>query len=221
MSIGQDKALDDMGEDDFVLCRMNAPLVSKCFRLLRMGKKAVIVGRDIGQNLISLIKRLLGVQRDEQLNTIEVGLLIDALDVYQQQEIANLSRRGRPDEAALIALEDKVECIKALTEGVASCGDVVKNINLIFAGKSCPRCRKQFLEEQDFCWDCKCDLVKPVGTRLSSIHKAKGLEAKRVFILCPELLPHPRALSAWQMEQEMNLKYVAITRAIETLVWIL
>jgi superfamily I DNA/RNA helicase len=49
--------------------------------------------------------------------------------------------------------------------------------------------------------------------RLSSIHRAKGDEAKRVFILRPELLPHPRSRTAIQHEQEENLRYVAFTRA--------
>lgn len=59
------------------------------------------------------------------------------------------------------------------------------------------------------------------GIVLSTIHKAKGLEATKVFILCPELLPHPMAKSAWQQDQEANLKYVAITRAREHLVYVL
>ena len=48
---------------------------------------------------------------------------------------------------------------------------------------------------------------------LSSIHKAKGLEADRVVLLHPHLLPHPNAKKPWEKEQEANLKYVALTRA--------
>lgn len=57
------------------------------------------------------------------------------------------------------------------------------------------------------------------GPRLSSIHKAKGLEAEHVYILRPDLMPSKRALKALEdgdegpMEQERNLEYVAITRA--------
>lgn len=62
--------------------------------------------------------------------------------------------------------------------------------------------------------------MKPAGTLLSSIHRAKGMEAKRVFILRPDLMPHPKAKSEWEMGQEKNLQYVAQTRAIEELVFV-
>jgi DNA helicase II / ATP-dependent DNA helicase PcrA len=48
---------------------------------------------------------------------------------------------------------------------------------------------------------------------LSTVHKAKGLEEERVFILKPEIMPHPKARMGWQLEQEYNLKYVAYSRS--------
>jgi superfamily I DNA/RNA helicase len=58
------------------------------------------------------------------------------------------------------------------------------------------------------------------GPRLATVHKAKGLEAQRVFILEPSLMPSPYAKQPWQLEQENNLIYVAITRALETLIYV-
>jgi superfamily I DNA/RNA helicase len=55
-----------------------------------------------------------------------------------------------------------------------------------------------------------------VGIILSSIHKAKGLEASRVFIINPESMPLPVKLS-WERQQERNLVYVASTRATDTI----
>ena len=53
---------------------------------------------------------------------------------------------------------------------------------------------------------------------LATVHKAKGLEWKRVFILGRnELMPSKWARKAWQKEQERNLIYVAYTRAKEEL----
>jgi len=66
------------------------------------------------------------------------------------------------------------------------------------------------------------DSLDTVGIKLSSIHKAKGLEAHRVFFLRPKggECPHPMAKTGWQRGQEQNLLYVAITRAIEELVYV-
>ena len=46
-------------DGSLVLCRVNAPLVSAAFRLIRGGVKANIQGRDIGANLTSLIDKLI------------------------------------------------------------------------------------------------------------------------------------------------------------------
>jgi len=56
------------------------------------------------------------------------------------------------------------------------------------------------------------------GIVLSTVHKAKGLEASRVFIARPDLLPM-NASTKWQADQEINLEYVAITRAINELIY--
>jgi DNA helicase-2/ATP-dependent DNA helicase PcrA len=58
------------------------------------------------------------------------------------------------------------------------------------------------------------------GVMLSTIHKTKGLENKNIYFLCPELLPSRFATKQWQIEQENNLNYVAVTRAKENLYYI-
>lgn len=55
---------------------------------------------------------------------------------------------------------------------------------------------------------------------LSTIHKSKGLEARRVWWLNSSRCPAPWAKRPWQQQQEINLCYVAATRAIETLILI-
>ena len=56
-------------------------------------------------------------------------------------------------------------------------------------------------------------VTSQVGPRISTIHRAKGLEADTVYLLRYDLLPSSRATSAEQITQEQNLQYVAITRA--------
>ena len=52
--------------------------------------------------------------------------------------------------------------------------------------------------------------------KISSIHRAKGLENDRVFILEYNKLPYKRDLD-WENIQERNLHYVAVTRPKEEL----
>ena len=55
---------------------------------------------------------------------------------------------------------------------------------------------------------------------LCTIHKSKGLQADVVYILNENLIPSKFAKSAKQLEQEINLKYVARTRAKEEMYYL-
>ncbi len=91
------------------------------------------------------------------------------------------------------ALQDRVDTIIALADGVNSQSGLEHRINTIFDdGKQ--------------------------GIVLSSVHRAKGLEAERVCIYKPSLLPFPKATMPWEIAQEMNLKYVAYTRS-KNIIW--
>jgi superfamily I DNA/RNA helicase len=60
------------------------------------------------------------------------------------------------------------------------------------------------------------------GVCLSTVHKAKGLECDRVFILDKEkTMPSRYAKLPWQRLQEKNLEYVAYTRAKDYLGFII
>lgn len=58
-------------------------------------------------------------------------------------------------------------------------------------------------------------LTADFGVTLCTGHKSKGLEAERVMLLRPDLMPAPWVdpENEEDMQQEANLKYVAITRA--------
>jgi len=85
---------------------------------------------------------------------------------------------------------------------------------------------KKYLQWKDSCQTINDMLVKIKDyisatdncIKLSTIHRAKGLEAKRVFILNFNDLPHFKPnQKPWERIQEQNLKYVAITRALNEL----
>lgn len=113
------------------------------------------------------------------------------LDRWQERMIKKADR----DEAKIAAIQDKVDCISILGAGLETVAELIKAIEDIFSDSS-------------------------HGTTLATVHKAKGLEAPRVFILEPSLMPSKWARQNWQIEQERNLQYVAVTRALETLVYL-
>ena len=54
---------------------------------------------------------------------------------------------------------------------------------------------------------------------LCSAHKSKGMEWDTVYLLDREtLMPSKFAKQQWQLDQELNLIYVAVTRAKDTLI---
>lgn len=60
------------------------------------------------------------------------------------------------------------------------------------------------------------------GVNLMSAHASKGLETEEVFIINPEKLPLVyRGQSEAQFEQELHLDYVARTRPIQKLTYVL
>lgn len=207
------KYMADVRDADMCLCRVNAPLISQALRFIKDGRKAIVRGREFGTNLIKFV---------EGFKATTVPELVEKLEKWYDAEIATESKKKHPSENKLISMADKKDCIISFCEGVAHVVEVIQRINLVFAGKECPKCRKRFAEEVVDCFACKVPLVQPKGILFSSIHKAKGLEADRVFILDLKgaSIPHPMAKSDWAKKQEYNLKYVAITRAIHELVWV-
>ena len=55
---------------------------------------------------------------------------------------------------------------------------------------------------------------------LSTVHRAKGKEAENVFILLPHLMPLPNAETPEEREAEDCIRFVAVTRAKEKLVFV-
>jgi len=196
-------------EGDMLLCRVNAPLVGLAFRYIRQGRRANIQGRNIGDGLKTIIRN------SKQSN---VSDFLVWLDEYHRREQERLAKRKQKDEEAAITLQDRVECLRVFCDGAVEIGDLYANIDKVFG-----------IEKQQ--WhgrkgnyaniESKNEGEEPKGRiLLSSIHRAKGLEAGRVFVLRPDLLPHPMAKTDWARGQERHLEYVAITRAIDELVWV-
>jgi len=104
---------------DFILSRVNAPLLKFCMALLKAGTPANIQGRDIGKSLTYMIKKS---------GTKNVDSFLDWLEEYRQMESDRMVKAKR-DPAAI---EDKVECLRTLCEGTRSLADVKGNIDRLF-----------------------------------------------------------------------------------------
>jgi superfamily I DNA/RNA helicase len=193
--------LDSIQPGHAVLSRTNAPLVELCFRLIREGKPAKIEGRSIGEGLSALVGRW----KVKTLDAFE-----GKLAKFDQRERAKLAAAAKQDEAKLARHEDKLATIMCLLErardrGLQTVVEMQAMIESMFAdvGGADPVTGEV-----------------PNLIVLSSVHKSKGLEWPVVHILGRgEVMPMARpAMQDWQKEQEINLCYVAVTRAQQVLV---
>ncbi|QQE64133.1 UvrD/REP helicase [Leptolyngbya sp. BL0902] len=183
--IDEEDIVQHINDGDLIVCRTNAPLVAVCFSLIRAGIPARIRGTDIGKNLISILHQLEEMQ----------GFQMSRLEVYLQKYLVEQRelRAGLDSdelEMAMANFKDRTNTILAIYQATRphTVADLGREIAMLFS------------DQRAKVW-------------LSSVHKAKGLEANHVVVLHPHLMPHPKATKSWEKEQEMNLKYVALTRA--------
>ncbi len=175
---------NDLNGEASVLCRLNAPLVSLAFALIRQRTPCRIEGRDIGNNIKKLIQRW-------KVSTLNA--LSGKLDTYLARETTKLLAAKK--ETLLAQVEDQVETVRVIidqcrAENKHSVADAVAFVDTLFG-----------------------DNVTDMLT-LSSIHKSKGREWQRVFWLDRAgTCPSKWARQDWQQQQERNLMYVAATRA--------
>lgn len=179
-------------DGDMILCRLNAPLVSECFKFLKAGRKATIIGRDIGQGLIGTIKKT---------KATKVSALAVGIGHWLDGELIKENAKKHPSEERKMALTDRHDCLACFCDGLKPDDPVelvIQKVEMIFTDRV------------------------TIGIRLGTVHRVKGLESRRVFIIqtSKSKMPHPMAKTPWQLEQEWNIKYIAITRAVEELVWV-
>lgn len=179
-------------DGDLVLCRTNAPLVRECFRFIKRGIKATIQGRDVGKGLTTLLSKLC---KDQDTHVTE---LVAKLSDWLHRETAKENAKRNPSESRIEMLQDKHDCLCCFTEGANTVVDVIAKIQAVFTDDKDVR-----------------------GIRFSSIHRAKGQEAERVFILRPAGTgPRTDKMKGWELVQESNIVYVGITRAIKVLTYV-
>ncbi len=110
-----------------------------------------------------------------------------ALTSHVQDRLDYYNRTG--NKAQAMALEDRFDTILSLADGCRQVGDVKLHLQKVFSQKQ-------------------------NAVQFMTVHKSKGLENPTVWILRPDLIPHPRSVGIdWMGEEERRLKYVATTRS--------
>jgi superfamily I DNA/RNA helicase len=190
-------SLEDVQDGDMILCRNNAPLVQIYNEFLKLGKKCFIRGKEIGSNLKLLVKN---TKQDElNVDCQKDGVFVRLYDDLFTSRNKLMEKFGIDAETAINSpqIQNKLDMINALeilSEGINTSEEIIAKIDEIFPKRD-----------------------KKSGISLSTIHKAKGLEAENVYIACESLMPSKSAKKDWEIKQEYNLMYVAYTRAKKTL----
>lgn len=196
-TVAKVSVLDELDQHDLVICRKASPLVKLCLDLISRGKKAVVKGDDNLVNVLSAIIDDVGT-RLAKADDPYTRFLYHARAYYDDRVRAI---KDEPDyEDRVVRLNDHCTAVKEIYHAfdVTSCAQLKTRLQGLFN-------------------DDRGAVV------LMTIHKAKGAEADRVYILHPSAddiaLDRP-TMTAEQLEQEQNLTYVAVTRSKNELVFV-
>jgi DNA helicase-2/ATP-dependent DNA helicase PcrA len=107
---------------DAVISRTNAALTKYCMTMLAAGKRARIVGRDLGAKLESILSRA---------HSSEIKAALSEMSAYVEDESERLVAAKKDDKAE--ELLDNMEAIRAISEGLASVDRLRSKINALFA----------------------------------------------------------------------------------------
>lgn len=197
--IKRDVSLSEISVGDMVLSRNTAPLIELQQKLLRRNQKVYIQGfKEIKEDYLNLIERDADKKIDINCFTSDglfphlYGMLLDEINRYMT--VMGMDEDEALSRPSVLYLYDNIEAIKVLSEGLITVQELIDKIKIIFSGSSSN------------------------AVLLSTVHRAKGLEADNVFIYEPSMLENNRlATKDWEIKTERNLQYVAYTRAKKTL----
>jgi superfamily I DNA/RNA helicase len=186
---------EQLTKEDAILCRNTKPLVELAYNLIRRGIACRVEGREIGQGLITMARRWKVVRLDAFKNKVQS---------WRDREVTKYQAKGKED--MIQGVEDKADTIICLIDA------------LMAEGKTTVAEFETFVT--NLFGDTK-EGETPKVVTLSTVHKSKGREWKRVFILgMNKFMPSRYAKKDWQMQQEYNLMYVAVTRSMFELVYV-
>ena len=210
-------------DDHAVLCRANAPLVQLRWELTTRNIANHMLGqKNIGCEMLKQVRLALGGEedRDWRCRAGSVRDLIEKLQtllVRLRTEAASYgTSHGQISDGGHRKLARARDAIKSV---LAICRCLQKEGKL--------STKSLFKRLDDFARapvDGQDDAAPASGAIvLSSVHRAKGLGFRRVYILQPAMLPLPGVMQYaqhWERRQELNVAYVAYTRSHSDLVFL-
>lgn len=174
---------------DMVICRNTMPLVSLCMKYLSQGTKAFVMGTDISATLITMIESCRRKTEEFSCENIFARIYKEKSKLIKNvMNKEKCTEKEAEENQLVVSFTDKINTLEVLSNGCLNGHDLIDKLNIIFSDGT-------------------------DGICLSTIHKSKGLEADRVFIIHAELMPSKYAKKDWELLQEKNLMYVAYTRA--------
>lgn len=194
------RGISDFQPGDAILCRLTRPLVAAAFTLIRNRIACRVLGRDIAAGLVAIVKK-----GEKSLKYGSITAFGSWLDDYERREGERLRNKGRHAQAGLLG--DKCDTIRVFMERFPTDAHPLPRIPELIAD-----IERLFVDNSG-----------ATGmVTLATVHKSKGLQWSRVFILdAGDLMPCPWARgSGWEMQQEKNLQYVAATRTMKELRYI-
>lgn len=191
------KWLMDVKPGDMILCRLNYPLIQHYLRFKRSAYPTVLLGKDLSGGVLGIMNYILrgkGIHVNQR-HKVTTTRLKDWVNCWAATATAEEQTKKRPNLSRLILIEERLNTILQCCIGMNNAQEVYDAIVMLF---------KKDTEFSD----------EPKIT-LGSIHASKGLEANNVYLIQPKeaQCPYYRAVTPEQMESELNLLYVAYTRA--------
>ena len=208
LSLKPSNVYEHLQSGDLVISRTKEQLVILIFTLLDKGR-TLYVHPDDATALISRFRQFFKPhERNENLSRDASKLerfwrsISDRNHFKIRKEVERKKHLTVPERQALI--KERMEEVDAVLAFIQKRLHIWKQVQTV----------EQFFEEMAE----RITSESPEAVKMSSIHRAKGLENNRVFILNYDKLPHTWAgIQEWQIKQEENLKYVALTRPKQSL----
>ena len=186
---------------DMVLCRITSPLIELHLHYLSINKKSYLIGSEkIMEQYLSLVRSTDSEVVDKSM-IFRNGLFTSLYRLFIERvdNVINTYKVTEDDAVlhpSVMYVYDGIQGLKVLSAGITTVSELRNKIGVVLGGG------------------------EKEGVVLSTVHKAKGLEADNVYILNPSMMPIKYAKKNWEVKTEMNLIYVAITRAKKSLNYI-